>query len=146
MTEAGDVWGVRDDSQYPVDPDLHDKRLCCHFGPDGLPARPGTDCACCDHPIEDDPAASCGNRKDSAMTFEDVLPAIKQGQRAHRRLWETSPEHESLRGMVLELVEPKAPDGRPMMPQLLVEGSGGVLRPFAGANWDLLADDWELCQ
>jgi hypothetical protein len=49
MGELRDAWAVRDDSEYPKAPaDLHGRRECCHFGPDGLPARPGAGCACCD--------------------------------------------------------------------------------------------------
>ena len=71
------------------------------------------------------------------MTFEEILPAVKAGGRARRAIWG---------GPWLELARPSLPDGRPLMPQLVIAypGDDGVVRPFAGANWDLLADDWAL--
>lgn len=46
----------------------------------------------------------------------------------------------------MELVPASAaPDGRQCMEQLMIGyADSGILRPFAGANWDLLADDWEI--
>ena len=29
-------------------------------------------------------------------------------------------------------------------PAAVLDAASGLLRPFSGANWDLLADDWEL--
>ena len=81
------------------------------------------------------------------MTFEEILPAVKAGGRARRALWADRAEHlgDMWKGLEVELVQPPPlPDGRPFMPQLMAEGEDGVLRPFSGANWDLLADDWEL--
>jgi hypothetical protein len=77
-----------------------------------------------------------------AMTFEQVLPLVKQGHLACRRLWLDSGGYRA--AMTLELVQPVLADGRPLMPQLVINSTDGIVRPFGGANWDLLADDWEL--
>lgn len=74
------------------------------------------------------------------MTFEEILPAVKSGKKARRQIWARMPPHSST---VLELVHPSVPDGRQVMPILMLEYQG-VLRPFGGAIWDLLADDWEV--
>lgn len=76
------------------------------------------------------------------MTFEDILPAVKAGGKATRALWTAC---DGKVGRAVELAQPlPLPDGRPFMPQLVAEDENGILRPFSGANWDLLADDWEL--
>jgi hypothetical protein len=78
------------------------------------------------------------------VTFDEILPAVKTGGRATRGEW--NKRLADLRGCWLELACPSLPDGRPLMPVLVVAypGESPVLRPFAGANWDLLAEDWEL--
>jgi hypothetical protein len=76
------------------------------------------------------------------VTFEEILPAVKAGGKAARAYWAARP---GWRGLAVELVQPPPlPDGREFMPQLAVEGEDGILRPFSYADWDLLADDWEL--
>jgi Protein of unknown function (DUF2829) len=80
------------------------------------------------------------------MTFEEILPIVKAGGKAQRQVWAHEGGLPSRRNMILELVHPSAPDGRQVMPQLLICAADGVLRPFGGATWDLLADDWEFCQ
>jgi hypothetical protein len=73
------------------------------------------------------------------VTFEEALTAVKGGQRVRRKVWA-----DFHRGLYLELVHPVLPgDPRQLMPVLAV-WADGVLRPFAGANWDLLAGDWEI--
>lgn len=74
------------------------------------------------------------------MTFDEVLPLLRGGKKVRRRVWAGH-----LEGTWVDLVTfPQLPDGRQPMPQLMVEYPSGVLRPFAGANWDLLEDDWEV--
>ena len=79
------------------------------------------------------------------MTFDEILPAVKAGGRARRKAWEGI--RADWQGSWIEVVQPPPlPDGRTLMPLLMVgyPDEGHVLRPFAGANWDLLAGDWEL--
>ena len=78
------------------------------------------------------------------MTFEEILPAVKAGGKARRAVWDG--RRADWCGSWLELARPALPDGRPLMPQLVVgfPDEDHVMRPFAGANWDLLAEDWEL--
>ena len=75
------------------------------------------------------------------MEFEDALRAVKDGKKARRQIWRA-------RGLAgwLEMVQPVLSDGRPIMPLLVMTDEAGIVRPFAGAIWDLLADDWELAQ
>jgi hypothetical protein len=73
------------------------------------------------------------------VTFEEILPAVKAGGKARRALWDG--RGRGWAGCWLELVSLS----RPLTPQLVIGyPDEDVLRPFAGANWDLLADDWEL--
>lgn len=77
------------------------------------------------------------------MTFEEILPAVKSGRKAQRAVWDG--RGTGWRGCWLELTRPSLADGRTLMPLLAIGyPDEGMLRPFAGANWDLLADDWEL--
>lgn len=79
------------------------------------------------------------------MNFSDALRLVKEGRRVRRALWE---ERSYAYNAWLELVSVRAQDGRGVMPVLMVgyPGENGILRPFSGANWDLLADDWELAE
>jgi len=76
------------------------------------------------------------------MTFEEVLPALKAGKRAKRDLWA------ELNGKVgdwLELVTSMTAGERDIIPSLMMWNTGGnSLRPWGGANRDVLADDWEI--
>ena len=78
------------------------------------------------------------------MTFEEILPAVKAGGRARRRVWDG--RRADWEGCWLELVRPSLPGGRTLMALLVIgyPGEDHMVRPFGGANWDLLADDWEL--
>jgi len=76
------------------------------------------------------------------MNFSEALTEIKAGKKVRRAAWD---EGGVLRGLTIELVQVvSANDGRPVMPLLLGQGRDGVLRSFAVAQWDLLADDWEV--
>lgn len=68
------------------------------------------------------------------MDFSEALRAVKNGQRVRRPFWTGRME-----GRCLELVNVP-----PVGDMLLVAYTDGVPRPFAGSNWDLLADDWEI--
>jgi hypothetical protein len=82
----------------------------------------------------------------NSVTFEEILSAVKGGRKARRALWAARSGYmDGWDGLAVELVQPPPlPDGRPFMPQLVIQDEDGILRPFAGANWDLLAGDWEL--
>ena len=75
------------------------------------------------------------------MNFSEALTELKAGRKLRRAAWD---EGGILLGLTIELAHVvTANDGRPVMPLLLTQGRDGILRPFAGAQWDLLADDWE---
>jgi hypothetical protein len=79
------------------------------------------------------------------VDFPDALRAVKHGKRVRRAVWHPGEGHAG-NGFLL-LAHVTADDGRECMPQLLVtDASDGILRPFSGANWDLLAEDWELAE
>lgn len=79
------------------------------------------------------------------MDFSDALRAAKEGKRVRRAIWKPGGERDFAAILHIELVSVAAQDGRECMPQLLCQDpASGILRPFAGANWDLLAEDWEL--
>lgn len=75
------------------------------------------------------------------MNFSEALTELRAGQKVRRALWSSTP---MTRAVHVELLEPELADGRALMPQLLVQSDDGILRPFSGANWDLLAEDWEV--
>ena len=72
------------------------------------------------------------------MDFADALSMVKQGGRVRREIWA-----DMNRNHTAVLVLAKTDDPR-FMPMLMIEYGDGMLRPFAGANWDLLAEDWEI--
>lgn len=78
------------------------------------------------------------------MDFSDALRAMKEGKSAYRRLWTARAEIKDLAVYIVSI-----PDihGHAVMPQLMtVSPEDGIMRPFAGAQWDLLADDWEITE
>lgn len=78
------------------------------------------------------------------MDFSEALKLVKDGHRVRRAIWKPGGARD-YGAAHLELVSVAAQDGRECMPQLLCsDAASGLLRPFSGANWDLLADDWEL--
>lgn len=75
------------------------------------------------------------------MRFSEVLDLLQEGRKFRRRLWD-----ETGLPPQLELVHFDDYQGIPVMPMLMCrtrEGGGWIWRPFSGANWDLVADDWE---
>jgi hypothetical protein len=80
------------------------------------------------------------------MDFSAALLAVKEGKRVTRTVWLDG--QTSWKGAYLELVQVHASDGRTVMPVLMVGylNEPRVLRPFSGANWDLLAEDWEIAE
>jgi Protein of unknown function (DUF2829) len=79
------------------------------------------------------------------MNFSEALVALKEGKRVYREIWNT--ERLFLSRLTVELVQPlPLPDGREFTPQLVVF-DGKLLRPFSGANWDILEeDDWRIAE
>ena len=78
------------------------------------------------------------------MKFGEVLELLQEGRKFRRAWW----PQVGLFGQ-LELVHFDDHQGVPVMPMLMLrypDGEGQAWRPFAGANWDLLADDWEEVQ
>ncbi len=74
------------------------------------------------------------------MKFSDVLTGLEQGRKFRRRLWEV------LGPGWLELLHFGDHQGVPVQPLLMIcrqRQDGWIWYPFSGANWDLLADDWE---
>lgn len=77
------------------------------------------------------------------MDFSDALTALKRGKKVSRGIWHASGDVHA--GAVIELVGQHRAEGHDIMPMLMMSWPGSaVMRPFAGANWDLLAEDWEV--
>jgi hypothetical protein len=78
------------------------------------------------------------------VDFSDALRVLKDGGRVRRAIWKPGGDRDY--GLAhLEIVPVAALDGREVMPLLLCsDAASGLLRPFAGSGWDLLAGDWEL--
>lgn len=73
------------------------------------------------------------------MDFSDALREMKAGEKARRVIWRGN----SLYGpATMEIMTLTTPDGRPVQ-QLMVCRPGAVF-PFAGSQWDILSDDWEI--
>jgi hypothetical protein len=80
------------------------------------------------------------------MDFSEALTALKEGRKVRRAAWSGAGYNLHVI-LVPELTVQLQGDEATVMPQLLVmDGDSGMLRPFSGANWDLLADDWELAE
>lgn len=73
------------------------------------------------------------------MDFSDALRAVKDGRRVRRKLWR---ELDGRVGAWLELVT--ADQVGEVLACLIAEPDGSVvMRLFACAQWDILAEDWE---
>jgi hypothetical protein len=73
------------------------------------------------------------------MDFADALRAVKDGRKVQRRSWQVPGK-----GWEMEIAQPALPDGRQVNPLLMCRREDGVMVPFTGGSWDLLADDWEV--
>jgi len=72
------------------------------------------------------------------MTFDEVLPALREGKRARRAIWTGR-----FPGGWLEMVTPPPlPDGRAFdrMP-MFWNAEDGIFRTWT-ASWDVVASDW----
>lgn len=76
------------------------------------------------------------------MDFSEALRVVKDGGKVQRAIWARRPV-EVWPGAYVKLAEMPANFDPPV--QLVVGYPGSdVLRPFAGAQWDILSDDWEI--
>ncbi len=74
------------------------------------------------------------------MDFSEALAAAKNGKRVKRTVWTTV-----FSGMWMEYALLHADGSGHAEPALIVHYQDDeVWHLFAGANWDLMADDWEL--
>jgi len=75
------------------------------------------------------------------VDFSEALRELKAGKCVARKYWLEAYRHS---GAYLKLVVLPDPG---FMPQLLVRyRDEKVWRPFAGANWDLLSEDWQIVE
>jgi hypothetical protein len=79
------------------------------------------------------------------MNFSEALEVLRQGGKVRRRAWR---QLGSVRGASVEIIQPVTlPDGRVTTEMLMVSyPDNNLLRPFSGANWDILEDDWEIIE
>ncbi len=73
------------------------------------------------------------------MDFSDALRAVKDGKHVRRPLWDPPDKYGSR--LYFSTVHTVA---GATLSLLLVDYPDGTVHSFAGSNWDLLADDWEL--
>jgi hypothetical protein len=73
------------------------------------------------------------------VDFSDALTTMKQGGCVRRTAWGTDG---LLAGCYVALVP--APDNGWENLLMVKDGAGNLWRVFSGANWDLLAQDWEI--
>jgi hypothetical protein len=72
------------------------------------------------------------------MDFSDALRAMKDGKKVTRAIWGSQGTWDNPYMMIMDLPAP-------LEPQLVFDYKNrDVPRPFSGAQWDLLADDWEI--
>jgi hypothetical protein len=62
---------------------------------------------------------------------------MKAGKRVTRAVWASG--RDDWHGAFAEIREVPGYE-----PQIMVGYAGGTPRPFAGAQWDLLSDDWQV--
>ncbi|HJB22510.1 MAG TPA: DUF2829 domain-containing protein [Candidatus Jeotgalibaca pullicola] len=71
------------------------------------------------------------------MTFEEVLPKLKNGEKIIRNGWSGTEEF-------VILVSNDTFEGVPVTPYLLIKTSDEGFSSFAPAVCDILADDWKI--
>ena len=69
------------------------------------------------------------------MTFEEILPTIKQGEKALRRIWKGGE-------LYIKLADPKEFEGQPLTPYFLIMVEGEGYSMFQPTVCDILAIDW----
>ncbi|MGX7329041.1 DUF2829 domain-containing protein [Enterococcus bulliens] len=73
------------------------------------------------------------------MTFEEILPALKQGKKIIRQGW-------SGFELYVTLVQDDVFDGCPVTPYFLIKTSDEGFSSFAPTVCDILANDWVLVE
>lgn len=73
------------------------------------------------------------------MTFEEILPKIKDGEKVIRTGFSGAEEY-------IKLKEERDLDGSHMNPFFVIQVEGEGLSMFQPAVCDLLADDWEVVE
>lgn len=71
------------------------------------------------------------------MTFEEILPKLRQGAHIIRDGWAGAEEY-------VKLVDPKEFDGQPITPYFLISVAGEGFSMFQPTVCDILADDWSI--
>lgn len=73
------------------------------------------------------------------MTFEEVLPKIKQGKKAIRSGWGGAEEY-------IEMIPERELDGQHINPFFVIQVVGEGLTMFQPTVCDILATDWEIVE
>lgn len=71
------------------------------------------------------------------MTFEEILPLLKKGEKIIRKGW-------SGFELYVTLVSGETFEGAPVTPYLLIKTSDEGFSSFAPTVCDILAEDWEI--
>lgn len=71
------------------------------------------------------------------MTFEEILPFLKKGEKIIRKGW-------SGFELYVTLVSGETFEGAPVTPYLLIKTSDEGFSSFAPTVCDILAEDWEI--
>lgn len=73
------------------------------------------------------------------MTFEDVLPHLKAGDKVVREAW-TGPE------LYVKLVGESTHNGKKLNPYFLINVEGEGYTMFSPSVCEILADDWKVVE
>lgn len=73
------------------------------------------------------------------MTFEEILPKIKRGNKAVRQTWQAGEQF-------IKLVNPQEFEGQPLTPYLLIMVEGEGYSMFQPTVCDILAQDWVIVE
>ena len=77
------------------------------------------------------------------MDFADALRAMKQGKKVTRAAWQEKQELARMKTAYMALFH----FDPPFEPQLMIGYPDDTpIRPFAGAQWDILSNDWEIVE
>lgn len=71
------------------------------------------------------------------MTFEEILPHLKKGEKIIRKGW-------SVFELYVTLVEEQTYDGAPVTPYFLIKTADEGFSSFAPTVCDILANDWAI--
>lgn len=71
------------------------------------------------------------------MTFEEILPKLKNGAKIIRAGWSGAEEY-------VKLVQPDSLEGQPMLPYMAIMVTGEGYSMFQPTVCDILAEDWQV--